>query len=261
MKGKLVSKERSGRTQRKASRVESRRLHDRIREDIVEGRLEPEARLVVADLAKRYGTSSNPVREALHQLQGEGIVVISHNRGARVRAVGEDFVRNIFDIRALIEPYLARWFVDNATDHEIDQLEEMQNRIEAAKNDFVSYQRVNEQFHTVIYGRHFNREAVELEVRQREVLHILSRRFTISRARWQAITLEHRAIIDAIKRHDANEAAHITEQHVRGACEHLITQMRTARAARETGDLRMPGATFTMVRPSEDQHSKQSQQD
>jgi DNA-binding GntR family transcriptional regulator len=75
------------------------RLHDLIREDIVEGRLEPGARLKTAELAERYGTSTNPVREALHQLQGEGIVVISPNRGARVRPVGEEFVRNIYEIR------------------------------------------------------------------------------------------------------------------------------------------------------------------
>lgn len=71
MKGKVVSKEQSGQVDRKATRVDGQRLHQLIREDIVEGRLEPEARLVVAELAKRYGTSSNPVREALHQLQGK----------------------------------------------------------------------------------------------------------------------------------------------------------------------------------------------
>ncbi len=237
--------ENAGQVDSKMGRTESRRLHNMIREDIVEGRLEPQARLVVADLAKRYGTSSNPIREALHQLQGEGIVVISHNRGARVRTVDEDFVRNIFDIRALIEPYLARWFVNNAMDQEIQTLELLQQRIEATRNDYVSYRRVNEQFHTVIYNRHYNREAIELEIRQREVLHILSRGFTISRTRWQAITREHRGILEAIKRHDADEAARITEQHVRGACEHLIEQMRIARAAR---DVQMPEDMRTIAR-------------
>jgi DNA-binding GntR family transcriptional regulator len=184
-------------------------------------------------LATRYGTSSNPVREALHQLQGEGIVVISHNRGARVRAVDEDFVRNVFDIRALIEPYLAHWFVDNATDQEIQILGLLQQQIEDTKGDFEGYRRLNDKFHSVIYGRHFNREAIDLEMRQREVLHILGSKFTISRARWQAITREHRCILEAIEKHDAFEAARITEQHVRGACEHLIEQMRMARAARD----------------------------
>jgi len=243
----------SGKNEERSERIEDRRLHDLIREDIVEGRLQPEARLVVADLAKRYGTSSNPVREALHQLKGEGIVVISHNRGARVRAVDEDFVRNIFDIRALIEPYLARWFVDNATDQEIQTLALLQERIEATKNDYVSYRRVNEHFHTVIYGRHPNREAIELEIRQREVLHILSRGFTISRARWQAITREHRGILEAVRQHDADAAARITEQHVRGACEHLIEQMRMARAGR---DLRTTDEPRSAMRSAAGRSSK-----
>ncbi len=203
-------------------------LHDLIREDIVEGRLEPGARLKTAELAKRYDTSTNPVREALHHLQGEGIVIISPNKGARVRPISEDFVRNIYDIRALIEPYLVRWFVDYATDREIEALEMLQRDIDENRTDYQWYWQANEQFHNIIYRRHFNQEAVELELRQRKVLHILTRRFVISRARWQAITREHWDIIEAIKRHAADEAARIMEQHVRGAGQHLIEQMRTA---------------------------------
>ena len=208
--------------------VRGQSLHDLIREDIVEGRLEPGARLKTAELAKRYGTSTNPVREALHHLQGEGVVIISPNRGARVRPISEDFVRNIYEIRALIEPYLVRWFVNYATDREIEALEILQRDIDENRSDYQWYWQANEQFHNIIYGRHYNQEAVELEFRQRKVLHILTRRFTISRARWQAITREHWDIIEAIKRHDADEAARIMEQHVRGARQHLIEQMRTA---------------------------------
>src|SRR5918993_5038596 len=145
-----VAPKNTGQADDKPEHARDRRLHDLIREDIVEGRLKPEERLVVADLAKRYVTSSNPVREALHQLQGEGIVVISRNRGARVRAVDEEFVRNIFDIRALIEPYLAQWFVDNATDQEIHILGLLQQQIEDTKGDFESYRRLNDNFHSVI---------------------------------------------------------------------------------------------------------------
>lgn len=230
MGGLVVPKENPVQVGEDAGQANAQSLHRLIREDIVEGRLEPGTRLKTAELAKRYGTSTNPVREALHQLQGEGIVVISPNRGARVRPVGEDFVRNIYEIRALIEPYLTRWFVDYATEQEIERLEVLQRLIDEVRHDYQQYWRANEQFHNIIYSRHYNREAVELEVRQREVLHILSRRFLISRARWQAVSREHWGIIEAIKRHDADEAARITEQHVRGACQHLIEQMRTAPA-------------------------------
>jgi DNA-binding GntR family transcriptional regulator len=236
MDGTVVSKKKPAQVGEEVGQANAQSLHRLIREDIVEGRLEPGARLKTAELAKRYGTSTNPVREALHHLQGEGIVVISPNKGARVRPVGEDFVRNIYEIRALIEPYLTRWFVDYATEQEIEKLEVLQRQIDDVRHDYQQYWRANEQFHNIIYGRHYNREAVELEFRQREVLHILSRRFTISRARWQAVSREHWGIIEAIKRHDADEAARISEQHVRGACQHLIEQMRIAPARGERSD-------------------------
>ena len=94
-------------------------VYERIREEIITGGLAANARLKVSDLAKRLGTSTNPVREALQQLRGEGFVVMSPNKGARVRPIDEDFVRNTFEIELLIEPYLMRSFVELVTDADI----------------------------------------------------------------------------------------------------------------------------------------------
>lgn len=216
-------------TKTSASSSEKRSLHMLIREDIIEGELAAGSRLVVAELAKRYKSSSNPIREALHQLQGEGFVVISPNRGARVRSLDEEFVRNVYHIRACIEQYLIRWFVANATDEEIKTMEDIQRRIEGLPHNFDEYRELNEAFHEVAYKRHFNQEALELEFKQREVLFMLNRRFPVSRARWQAILKEHSSLIDAIKRNDPDAAAAVTEAHVLGACDHLIEHMRAAR--------------------------------
>src|SRR6218665_2978628 len=106
-------------------------VYEMIREDIISSRLEPNARLKVADLAAAYGTSTNPVREALQQLRGEGFVVMEPNRGARVVAIDEDFVRDIIEIEILIEPALTRWFVSIVSDADIVDLETAQAEIEA----------------------------------------------------------------------------------------------------------------------------------
>ena len=58
------------------------RVTEMIHRDIVDGRLAPQLRLKVTDLAKRYGVSPSPVREALQQLQAEGLVLLLPNRGA-----------------------------------------------------------------------------------------------------------------------------------------------------------------------------------
>ncbi|RYE61193.1 MAG: GntR family transcriptional regulator, partial [Oxalobacteraceae bacterium] len=106
-------------------------IYELIREDIISGRLEPNERLKIADLATRYGTSTNPVREALQQLRGEDFVVMEPNRGARVRPIDEAFVRDIIEIEVLIEPALTRWFCSIATDADIADLETAQAAIEA----------------------------------------------------------------------------------------------------------------------------------
>ena len=151
---------------------------------------------MVADLARRHGTSTNPVREALQLLRGEGFVIFVANRGARVRPIDQDFVRDIYEIGVLIEPALTRWFVNMATDEDIAELERIQGLIE--ENNFADTFRHSEldtAFHTVMYQRHYNRHAAELWWKHREVLRAVSRRFNFTLARRATIMREHRELI------------------------------------------------------------------
>ena len=108
------------------------KLKQLLRADIVAGRIPAGSRLKVSDVIARYGTSTNPAREALHALEGEGLVVITPNRGARVRSIDDDFVNCIFDIRRLIEPYIVRWFTEYATAEDRRMLEEIQVKVQEA---------------------------------------------------------------------------------------------------------------------------------
>ena len=111
------------------------------------------------------------MREALQLLRGEGFVIFSPNRGARVRPIDQDFVRDIYEIGVLIEPALTRWFVGMATDEDIAELERIQGLIE--ENNFADplmHSELDTAFHTVMYQRHYNRHAAELWWKHREVL-------------------------------------------------------------------------------------------
>jgi DNA-binding GntR family transcriptional regulator len=142
-------------------------VYDRLRDDIIHGRVKPNERLKVSELASRMGTSTNPVREALQQLRGEGFVIMTPNRGARVRPIDEDFVRDICEIEVLIEPALTRWFVGIVTKSEIDELERIQSEIEALNfADEMKHSNLDLQFHQLMYNRH----AVDLWVRHRQIL-------------------------------------------------------------------------------------------
>lgn len=213
----------------------SSRIYDRLLADMLAGRIPAGARLKVSELAARYGTSTNPVREALQQLRGEGFVVIEPNRGARVRPIDEGFVRDMYEINALIEPYLVRWFSDYATDAEIGRMEAIQDEIEALgfeRHD--RYSQLDEAFHRVVYDRHYNRNAVELWHRHRRTLSTISRDMAIGRSRYAARQAEHRELIACLKRQDADGAARAIETHVRGSGRHIIDLLRSGGGRNET---------------------------
>jgi DNA-binding GntR family transcriptional regulator len=210
-----------------------------IRKDIISGALGPNARLKVAELAARYATSTNPVREALQQLRGEGFVIIEPNRGARVRPIDEDFVRDIVEIEALLEPALTRWFVGIATEDHIAQLESIQAQIEALNfSDTQLHARLDTQFHQVIYDSHYNRHAAELWWRHREVLRAISGGFRASLSRRTAVLREHRQLIAAIRAQDADQAADVMARHVEGSGRNIIENMRLAQSVTQRTDMR-----------------------
>lgn len=202
-------------------------IYERLRDDIIQGRFVANERLKVSELAERMGTSTNPVREALQQLRGEGFVVMMPNRGARVRTIDETFVRDIFEIEVLIEPALTRWFVGLATKADLDTLEDLQAQMEILNfADQHAHSKLDMSFHQVMYDRHYNRHAVDLWWRHREILSAISRQFPTSLSRQTSVVNEHRGLIQCIKKQDADGAAAIIAQHVEGSGRHIIEHMR-----------------------------------
>jgi len=87
-------------------------VYERMMGDIDTGALAGGERLKVAQLAERYGVSTSPVREVLRQLQGEGFVEFSQNRGATVRKADAATITVIFELLQLLEPYFLAWFAE-----------------------------------------------------------------------------------------------------------------------------------------------------
>ena len=206
-------------------------VYARLRQDVLSGRLTANERLKVSLLAERYQTSTNPVREALQQLRGEGLVVFAPNRGARVRAIDEDFIRDIYEIEALIEPYLTRWFVGVCTNADIAALEVIQSEIVSLNfADIARHSQLDTQFHRRIYLQHFNRHAVDLWWTHLEVLGAINAGQPVSLRRQREVLQEHQALIVALKSHDEDRAAAIIETHVRGSGKHITERLRLTSA-------------------------------
>jgi DNA-binding GntR family transcriptional regulator len=101
-----------------------RQVLDELRQSIIAGRLAPGARLVERELTTMMGVSRTVVREALRQLESEGLISIIPNKGPVVRELTLEEAKDIYSIRAVLEGLAARRFVENASDNQIEKLQQ-----------------------------------------------------------------------------------------------------------------------------------------
>jgi DNA-binding GntR family transcriptional regulator len=136
------------------SPTSSLRVSEELREAILSGEFEPGERLRTVSLAKRFGSSRTPVREALVQLEGEGLVDIEPRRGALVRSFASADLIDLYEIRALLEPAAAARAAQRVEDEALDRLRTLValsdgrgGRGRAAIDDQIAW---NEEFHTIV---------------------------------------------------------------------------------------------------------------
>lgn len=202
-------------------------IGDRLRDDIVAGELAFGTRLKLEELARRYGTGHMPVREALRQLQGEGLVICEPNRGARVRAVDTDFVHNMFDLRIAIEAMLARRCAERITAEGLAMLDAAQRAFErhAAARDYRGMLTANREFHRVMNEAARNPEAAAFLERHWGLIVALWARFGYGDDRVAGVISDHHQIIAALRTRDAEVASCLAMAHAAKAKQELIKRM------------------------------------
>jgi DNA-binding GntR family transcriptional regulator len=120
---------------RKSSAPLRRQVLEELRRAIITGRLAPGARLVERELIAMLGVSRTVIREALRQLESEGLIVANANRGLAVRELTLTEAKDLYTIRAVLEGLAARLFVENADSGQVERLREaLEATIEAYRN-------------------------------------------------------------------------------------------------------------------------------
>lgn len=109
-----------------------RQVLDELRQSIITGRLNPGERLVERELISMMGVSRTVIREALRQLESEGLVAIIPNKGPVVRTLTAEEARDLYAIRAVLEGLAARLFVEQADGTQIARLEQALTVLEKA---------------------------------------------------------------------------------------------------------------------------------
>lgn len=195
--------------------------YERIRNMVLADELAPGTRLGQVELAERFGISRTPVREALRRLAGEGLVDFHSNRGFRVADLGLDAVLRRLEVRALLEPGIARLAAERRTKEDVGRLRAAVAREERARSGIAAHD-ASRDFHLALARATGNDELVRVleslwlvEVGRR----LLSRRSAISD--WQSDDIEdHHEVASAVAEGRADDAERLMADHVSGALQH-----------------------------------------
>jgi len=175
-------------------------------------------------LAEEFGVSRTPVREALRKLESEGLVEAEPRQGMRVRTLDYTEVIELYEVREVHERAVARLAASKANDIELLELKETQAAFEKAKNDPRKMAPLNQRFHFTLLQMAKNRFLTRaVETMQRTIL-VLGPS-TLADPKRAAIAIEeHRAIIQAVEKGDADKAEAIMSQHLKNAQRSRIRQ-------------------------------------
>jgi DNA-binding GntR family transcriptional regulator len=203
-----------------------------VRELIVSGQLHSGEFIRPETIADELGISATPAREGLLQLQTEGFLSVEPRRGFMVTALSSDDIRDIYDAQALLGGELTARTAATITETAVDELERIQEALEraAAANDFDEEERLNHQFHALIYQLSGSRKMRWLI---KTTLAYAPRKFFAAVEGWpEASAQDHRAIIEHLRTNDPEKARAAMAQHIRKAgallAEHLAQNDESA---------------------------------
>jgi DNA-binding GntR family transcriptional regulator len=210
----------------------TQRVQEKLRNEILSGRMPPGTRLKIAEIAQRYRLSHMPVREALQALQGEGLVTLSPKRGASVRAMDATLIRNLFGIREALEGYLAAEAAASISPRDIEALRQLETAyaVAAARHDVPAMVDLNKALHREVHRAAGNEEAVRLLDQHAALIGTLRLTFGYAPGRPEVIQAEHRALVEALARADGAAARAIQSRHVRNARDDLLALLASRQA-------------------------------
>ena len=189
---------------------------ERLRTRIYAHELPPGGWIDEQALALEYGISRTPLREALKVLASEGLVMLKPRRGCYVTELSEVDLDEIFPVMALLEGRCAAEATSKASEAELHSLVAIHERLEsfAKKGDIDRFFEANHEFHAALQVFAGNRWLSQLIDDTRKMLKLTRRDSLRLEGRLKQSLAEHRAILKAIRRRDANEAARQMHDHL-----------------------------------------------
>lgn len=188
-------------------------IEEKLRSAIFDGRLPCGMAIRQQELADLFGVSRMPVREALRQLEAQGLIVVEHHRGAVVAPLIQGDATETYDLRLLLEAEALRQSIPLLDDADFARAEACIEALEVA-TDFGEMGRLNRKFHMALYAKTQNRRLLQLV---EEGLHEEERflRFNLeSMGLGQLSQDDHRQLLAAARAHDVVLTVELLTRHL-----------------------------------------------
>lgn len=191
-------------------------IYQAIKADIINGKYKPDERIVISDVAREFGASDIPVREAMRHLESDGLIQSKPYVGAIVTNFDLADIRKIYQIRAVLEGLATRQAVDRINKNGLKKLETILSKMTKAvgSGNYVLLSNLNRKFHQVIYAASENEYLIkvifdlwDMSLRARAI-------FSFMPDRAQAAIEEHANIVAALKKKDEGSAEKLVIHHM-----------------------------------------------
>lgn len=195
-----------------------------LREAVFTGAFQPNERLHQDDIAKRFGVSRIPVREALMKLVAEGLAIQRTNKGIWVTPLSQEDFRDIMELRLLLEPQALRLSAPHLTGADYAEAQRLLSAVRPAGVGSAAAA-LHWQFHNVLYAK----AARPRLLTQIKELHVAINRYVLPI--WRTVGLStdwddsHDNIVVALKNGDIDAAASLTAAQIEEASERMLAQL------------------------------------
>jgi DNA-binding GntR family transcriptional regulator len=196
-----------------APRALYQEVAERLRQQIFARQLEPGSWIDEQRLAAEFGISRTPLREALKVLAVEGLVTMKVRRGAYVTEMSERDVADVYHLLSLLESDAAGAVATAATAAQLRELSALHAELESAAADHERFFALNEAFHLRLLAIGDNRWRMQVVADLRKVMKLNRHHSLFRKGRIAESLKEHRALMAALRRRDADAARALMRAH------------------------------------------------
>lgn len=199
-----------------------------LRQAILTGELQPGERLMEITLANRLGVSRTPVREAIHKLEQEGLVIMMPRRGAQVAQITKKDLIEVLEVRLGLEEMAVRFACERMTDGQFTELCQAADEFSAAieRNDLTALAQADEKFHSLICRATGNDCLCSITNNLREQMYRYRIEHLKNHDARKNLDGEHKAICAALEKRDAEKARAILYSHIENQQQSIIQMLK-----------------------------------